>query len=322
MNPVPAHNTPGNQNNNQPTLKVDFADFGGIDKCNNFFVRQLSKFYKVVISDNPDIVIYSDVGGSHLHRLYNCKKIYWTGESTRPDFNECDYSVSPLEIHNPRHIRLPYYAYSFDFNPDRLIKTPGEADTIMKEHRHGCGVVISNIGKRSQYRKEFFNKLAKIMPVFSGGRSLNNIGGPIPPGGECKYTFLKKYRFNLCFENKSLPGYATEKIAEAMLARCIPIYWGDPGIAHEFNPRSFINVHDFPCEEACMKRIIEIETDDDAYHEMLLEPYFHENRPNVYFSEDHYSDFLRRATEDHSTPARKAKHFSLFGRWRLAKRMH
>lgn len=57
-----------------------------------------------------------------------------------------------------------------------------------------------------------------------------------------KRDFLAAYKFTIAFENSRAPGYYTEKILDPMLAGSIPVYWGDPGIASHFNPRSFLSV--------------------------------------------------------------------------------
>ncbi|MCI1004464.1 glycosyltransferase family 10 [Herbaspirillum sp. C7C8] len=49
------------------------------------------------------------------------------------------------------------------------------------------------------------------------------------------------YRFALCFENIASPGYVTEKIIEAMVARTIPIYLGAPDISHVIPSAAFID---------------------------------------------------------------------------------
>ena len=192
----------------------------------------------------------------------------------------------------------------------------------MAESRKGCAVVISNSGKKAQYRNIFLRSLQKHIHVASGGRSFNNIGGILPPGGPAKQSFIKKYKFNMCFEKKSLPGYVTEKITEAMMARCIPIYWGDPDIVKEFNPKSFINVHEFSSEEKCFKRILEIENDNEAYKEMLSEPYFFNNQPNEWYQEKKYADFLKYCIESSVPNVGSRQRWYQLGRWKLAKRMH
>ena len=305
----------------KPVLKIDFVDFGFIDKVNNFFVDLLQRHFTVAISDRPDLLFYSDTAGSHLHRLYSCKKVFWTGESTMPDFNVCDYAMTPRRIDDARHCRLPFYVVGTECDAGDLVKKPAEADSVFAEKRRGCGAVISNTGKKAACRNRFFHKLAQRMDVHSGGRGFNNIGAPIPPGGNAKHEFIRQFRFNLCFENLSFPGYATEKLVEAMWARCIPIYWGDPEIAAQFNPRSFINVSDFDTEEAAIERILQADSDDALYMEMLQQPFFHDNQPNEFFQLDRYADFLRSAIDSADPPVAHRRR-SWFGRWRVAKRMH
>ena len=41
-----------------------------------------------------------------------------------------------------------------------------------------------------------------------------------------KLATLRAYAFNLCFENCDEDGYITEKIIHAMMAGCVPLYWG------------------------------------------------------------------------------------------------
>ena len=58
---------------------------------------------------------------------------------------------------------------------------------------------------------------------------------------ECRHTFcgpcddkrpvLSKYVFALAFENTRVPGYVTEKVVDAMIAGCVPVYRGAPDIA-------------------------------------------------------------------------------------------
>lgn len=41
-----------------------------------------------------------------------------------------------------------------------------------------------------------------------------------------KLETLRAYAFNLCLENCDEDGYITEKIVHAMMAGCVPLYWG------------------------------------------------------------------------------------------------
>ena len=73
-------------------IKINFVDFyNGFDKDNNQFLDILKDRYEVIISDEPDYIIYSCFGYDHLS--YNCVRIFYTGECYTPDFNECDYAI-------------------------------------------------------------------------------------------------------------------------------------------------------------------------------------------------------------------------------------
>ena len=113
-----------------------------------------------------------------------------------------------------------------------------------------------------------FYCLSKYKKVNSGGKFLNNVGGPIAD----KITFESKHKFSICFDNCSYPGYTTEKIIEAFAARTIPIYWGDPKVSSYFNDKAFINVMDYDSIDKVVERIVEVDNDDSLYISMLREP--------------------------------------------------
>ena len=69
-------------------------------------------------------------------------------------------------------------------------------------------------------------------------------------------------------------GYCTEKFAQAAQSNCVPIYWGDPTIAQQFNPKSFINAHDYESFNDLTDAIRQIDQDENLYLSMLKEPWF------------------------------------------------
>jgi hypothetical protein len=149
---------------------------------------------------------------------------------------------------------------------------------------------------------------------------LNNIGSPIGGTPLDKLEFLRRYRFNLAFENEAIPGYTTEKICEAMQARCIPIYWGSSRIHEEFNPLSFVNYMDFPNTEAFVDRIREIDQNDELYMQYLQQPFFHDNVPNEFFDEKRVLDFFERILSTRIEPVGARRSWFQIGRWVLAKK--
>ncbi|CAE7446890.1 fucT, partial [Symbiodinium pilosum] len=103
---------------------------------------------------------------------------------------------------------------------------------------------------------------------------MNNVGGPV----EDKMEFLRGYRFNVCFENASHPGYCTEKLLHAFAAECIPIYWGDPACSSkgpgvsDFNPKALISAHDFENIAELMQYIERVDKDPALFESYLKQP--------------------------------------------------
>lgn len=150
---------------------------------------------------------------------------------------------------------------------------------------------------------------------------MNNVGA-LPPGGPGKFDFIKGYKFNLCYENKSLPGYTTEKLTDAMWARCIPIYWGNERISEEFNKKSFLYRPDFSSDEAFIDRILEVDTDEQEYRRLLEQPFFLDNTPNAMYDEERIRKFFHELLDDATPPISRRKPGFSIGRWIFVKRQH
>jgi len=279
-------------------LKVAFSDFifnehstdrlSGFNRKSNYFTAALSSNYdiKTASVDDADVLIYSTFGNEH--RKFRGKKIFYTTENVLPDFDECDFAITFCHLPNEsRHLRLPQYIHYIQ-DPAQLIKGLDYIpEDILKQKEKFCNFLVSN--PRGPERNKFFRMLNRRKTVDSGGRHFNNIGRTI----QDKHSFIKEYKFTLAFENSSSPGYTTEKIVEPMLAGSLPIYWGNSGVAHDFNPRSFINVSDFSSFEAAIDYILQVDSDDQLYLSYLKEPWFNDNRVPEWFATEYTSSALK-----------------------------
>lgn len=249
------------------TIKIKFVDFWSSFQKENFYVYQyLAKKYNVVISDNPDYLFFSSFGYEHLN--YDCVRIFYTGENVRPNFNQCDYAIGFDYIEfEDRYIRFPLYL-AFDKYRDifKLAEKKHLDKNNLKIRDKFCNMVCSN-GLNSE-RIRFFKKLNTYKQVDSGGKLLNNVGGPV----ESKLEFQKNYKFSLAFENSKSNGYSTEKIVDAFASGGIPIYWGDPRITEIFNEKAFINGNQFNSDKELIAFIQKIEEDDHLYLSYIKEP--------------------------------------------------
>jgi hypothetical protein len=124
--------------------------------------------------------------------------------------------------------------------------------------------------------------LSRYKRVDSGGKVRNNIGAIVAD----KMAFLRRYKFSIAFENSQHPGYTTEKILHALTAGSIPIYWGNPRIAEDFNPRAFINCHDYRNMQDVVAAVRAVDEDENLYRAFLAEPYFPNGVENAYVREE------------------------------------
>jgi len=258
-------------------LKLNFSDFDPnhrFYKRDNYFTHLLSKQYEVEISEDPDLLIYSNYGKDF--QQFRCSRIFFTVENLRPNYRECDFSFSFDLDPSPKHFRLPSYCfygdpYPFYGYPDNLTRHI-DVEQLISEKKKFCCFVVSN--PYNKIRNHFFYELSKYKKIDSGGRFLNNIGSIVTN----KAAFLGEYKFVIAFENESYPGYTTEKIFEAMQVNTLPIYWGNPLINREFNPKSFINCHEYLNFHQVIEQIIRIDQDKALYADYLKEPYFYGNK--------------------------------------------
>lgn len=282
------------------TLRLGFTDtFGAIE---NFFTKILEEEYVVVRdNENPEYLIFGDKNfGNNNVNYKNCIKIFYTGENERPWNYQCHYSITfDHQEFEGRNFRLPLYViYDYD-NHNRNQPTPNTS-TIRRmpndllEKKDFCSFVVKNGG--CEKRNNWFNILSAYKPVASGGPLFNNIGYILPRGDESvqsKLNFLNSYKFNLCFENSSYPGYATEKVYEALCAKTIPIYWGSPTIECDFNTKAFLNWHDFGDDSSFFEAIREIDENPDMYEEMFLQPMFSDyQKVNKFFDKKKFLNWF------------------------------
>jgi hypothetical protein len=286
-------------------IRVYFSDFwDNFLMDDNYFYNLLSTKYNLIIDEvNPEILIYSLFGNNHhKYDRSRCIKIFYTGENRRPNYDECDYSLSFDYTDDNRNYRLPLWAlilnwFDRPYNMNRDHAYLQNIDDFLNKKiptkNKFCAFVVSN--PSAQKRIEFAYKLSVYKRIDSPGRVLNNMPMISGRGDQIeKINFLKDYKFNLCFENSSNPGYCTEKIIHAMFMSSIPIYYGDPLVVNDFNVKSFLNWHDYNNDELLLSKIIEIDNNDKLYRDMINEPWFNDNKIPDYILPENVLSFFEK----------------------------
>jgi len=252
------------------SIRIAFTDFWhghseGSIRDRNPVYQMLARHFPLRLSRRPDFLVYSCFGNRYL--AHRCTRIFYTGENVRPNFAECDYAFSFDFPTDERNYRLPLYRFYPHF--DRLLEPRNHG--VDHSQRGFCNFVYSNAAARE--RLEFFELLNRYRKVDSGGRLLNNVGGRVAD----KLAFQSRYRFSIAFENSSHPGYTTEKLLDALVAGTVPIYWGNPDVARDFNAACLINCHDFDSFEAVVQYVQEVDRDEALYRAYLEAPVFTAN---------------------------------------------
>jgi alpha(1,3/1,4) fucosyltransferase len=262
----------------KPPLRLGFTDY--FYPMDEFFTYILSEVYNVVRDDrNPDYLIFSSEDFGRSNESYTdprIVRIFYTGENRRPWGYKAHHAITFDHLDGPHFYRMPIYVmdnwvYTQKYGLPDIRDKPRIGVTSAKEKEGFCSFVVRN--PSCPQRNNMFYKLSEYKQVTSGGALFNNIGGELSRDPvkfhTDKFEFLSKFKFNLCYENSSWPGYATEKIYHAFYCNTIPIYWGSPTVEMDFNIRGMISRHEFDSDEQMIDCIKEIDNDDDLYDGLI-----------------------------------------------------
>lgn len=259
------------------TIKIKICNYDPNDpfSLGHFVISRLEKFYKIELTEDPDYVFFDESTVDYL-KYPNAIRIFYTGENVHPNFNLCDYAISfDYLSFNDRHFRLPLYLLTI-FYSESDIENAGDLNFVdipemtaeeLNKKSGFCSFVYSNY-LADPKRTELFEKISAYKKVDSGGRYLNNVGGPV----ENKLLFERDHKFSIAFENSSRDGYTTEKLPAALAARTIPIYFGNPLVGKEFNEERFINAHNFSTFDELVARVREIDESEGEYLSIVNKP--------------------------------------------------
>lgn len=262
-----------------PGLKIGFYDFWpNFQRTNNYFYHVLSIRHRVEVDQqNPDIALFSVFGEEH--RKVRCKKYHFTGETRKAARQDYDYSFT-FDGTSEVNCRLPLWVlyidwfgirYPNDCSPSYLV--PLDALTKRgppQEKSLFCNFIYNN---HSGERVNFLERLAARANVDCLG-SLRNNGVYLGGDEFSKVEAQRRYRFTIAFENTRYPGYVTEKILHAFAARTVPIYWGAPEVALDFNPEALIDARDYADLDALVDAVLAIDNDAARWNELVSAPVF------------------------------------------------
>ncbi len=258
-------------NNGKPTLRIRILNRPPKEHIPMLtFDRILKEKYNLIYvkDDSYDLVI----DGPHENKpIGNQKavKFWYTEEAVKPDLSKYDLSIGFDNIDDPRYIRIPYvyvdhFHHKFpqiDVNYNR-VGVQGECNP--KKPEFAC-IIASNAtnGAGAALRIRLFHKLSLYKKVLSGGRTLNNVGGPVDFSKTLDW--MSQCKFVIAYENQDYDGYITEKVFQAYFSGSVPIYFGNKSVLNDINKDAIIYQGDFKSEDDLVNYIKKVDQDDDLY---------------------------------------------------------
>lgn len=229
-------------------------------------------------------------GGEHIylssrrmHRflsLLSPKRLslYFAIEAVEPDLNLFDYAV----IHDrdacnrDRIGRCPVFTFNNYLGhayPD-LSRGVDDPEAELSKKSRFCSFIYSNPNSHPR-RDWLFHVLSRYKKVDSLGPHLHNADSPTSrfdrDWRRISIRLKSAYKFDIAAENARYAGYTTEKIMSSFMAHAVPIYWGNPLIAVEFNPDAFVNANGMEAEEL-VETVRKIDEDDELWFRMVSAP--------------------------------------------------
>lgn len=261
---------------NKPTIKIMTINF---DPKYPQEILEIGPLHDVIrerynieyVEKDPDLLIngyFTKVSPPTDPRII---KVFYTSEVYTGDpkkfLDSYDLVIGFDFIEKPNYIRIPFQYIALKeqikSNYDRHMKCEPKSKPYF-----AC-FLVSNGGEwlegkfdGAAARVRMFHKLSLYKKVLSGGKYLNNIGGPAPNTQE----FLSQCKFTISYENTlNYPGYVTEKPFQSWLAGSLPIYNTHPDGITDINKKSVIYAGNFQNEDEMVDYIIKVDNDDRLY---------------------------------------------------------
>lgn len=255
-------------------IKVQYSDFwSSFDSLNNGYTRILKRKYEVeIVNESPDLLIYSVFGDTY--KTINARtKLFVSGENVLPDFTQCDYSISTVNLKLQGRSLYRSFAFSSFVLSDLADLSVNEK---MSERKFCCFIYSQDrLGVGAVLRAEFAKRLMEYKFVECPGRVLHNTDAPelsVRNAGDwhkSKISYINNFKFVIAFENSDNVGYITEKLMDAYKANSVPIYWGSTADLSPFPKESMICAADYPTLDALIERVKEVDANTELYMNIL-----------------------------------------------------
>ena len=241
------------------------------------------------IKNNTDIKhmnVFSVFGDKNCVLKYAGKKdIFFSGENLDNRFGlyaeYADYcldcvglSLGFAQRNEANYIRFPLWLlYIFEpvIDKDRIAERVAFINRTRNTGRFECSVIARH--DKWHMRTSIYDGLKDKIKILSAGRWNNNTDVLWDQYKDNKIKFLNDCKFTICPENVDTPHYVTEKLFQAFLGGCIPIYAGadskpEPGIVN-LNSVLLWEQGNADNNDAIVQKVCELNKDEKLYGDFL-----------------------------------------------------
>lgn len=243
-------------------------------------------------------------GHPFLANIISGRKVFFSGENLHGlwgkynDFRRNEHRYDLILGFDPllddRHMRFPLWIQYLVAPEDgledireKIARINDIANRTNPERTQFACIMARHDG--SGIRSVLGDLLEPVAPITYPAKFRNNTDELKTKYGDDKKKYLRGFRFNVCPENSVTLGYVTEKLFEAFMSGCIPIYWGasidmttastyKEGMLSEadiVDERAFLRF-DEKNPEALRQQVHELEHNRDAYEAFIAIPPFKE----------------------------------------------
>lgn len=222
-----------------------------------------------------------------IRNSFEGKKVFFTPEDvehprTRLNLLYGDYCLPYVdlamgfgEVDNKKYLRFPYWmltTFSPDADEQGIRKRIKEINDTHYQKSQDCVLICGHDKKGT--REMVYNGVKDILSVKFAGRWRNNTDELWTTYQDDKELYLRNFKFNICPENDNTKNYVTEKIFDAFIADCIPLYYGsdndpEPGL---INKDAVIFWNKNGSNELNQKKIADLKNNQMIYKEFMTQP--------------------------------------------------
>ena len=278
-------NKPKTSNRTKDGLYREYNQWGPEDLEQQWFIRFLRHHFP----DNKTVVNFFGPVSTpfFIKRKFEGKKVFYTAEDVEHPgtqlalyygdycLDQTDLSMGFGQVKNIKYLRFPYWiltTFSPEADEHQIRDRIKEINKAHYEKRNEC--VLINKHDPAGTRELVYNGIKDILDVKLAGQWRNNTRELWDDFGNDKEAYLRTFKFNICAENNNTKDYVTEKIFDAFIAGCIPLYYGalndpEPGLINR-EAVIFWNKEGNNAENR--EKIRELKQNESFYQEFISRP--------------------------------------------------